>query len=84
MDTRRLSESIVAAPLAAAHVPDVAVEVVELSAVDRPKLGLLPRVVFIVGIAVMAGLVAMAGLPSRTSFAFDTPLPNVFQATPAP
>ena len=70
--------------MAPVREPDAAVEVVELSAVQRPRLGILPRLVFIVGIAVMAGLVAMAGLPSRTSFAFDTPLPNVFQATPAP
>ena len=84
MDTRRLSESIVAAPVAPPREPDAAVEVVELSAVERSKLGILPRLVFIVAIALMAGLIALAGLPSRSSFAFDTPLPNVFQATPAP
>jgi hypothetical protein len=84
MDTRRLSEPIVAAPLAPPAERDAAVEVVELTAVERPRLGLLPRLVFVVGIAVMAGLIAMAGLPSRSSFAFDSPLPNVFQVTPAP
>ena len=92
MDTRRLSESIVTAqpapapaqPASAAVQSDGAVEVVELSAVERPRLGILPRVAFVVAIAIMAGVIAWAGLPARSSFAFDTPLPNILQATPAP
>ena len=84
MDTRRSSESIDAPEDRAttARVPEV--EIVELTAVARPKRGYLPHVAFVIGVAILAGLVAIAGFPTRTSLAFDEPLPNIFAATPAP
>ena len=88
MDTRRLSEPMSAAqPRAAApvgaHEAETGVEVVELTAV-RPSRSVLPRVAFVVAILVLSGLIAWAGFPSRTSLAFDTPLPNLLAGTPAP
>ena len=79
MDTRRLSEPG-AAPEAESAT---AVEIVELTAV-RPSRSLLPRLGFVVMILVLVGLIAWAGFPSRTSFAFDTPMPNILTPTPAP
>ena len=84
MDTRRLSESNDARPLAPVPIAAADVEIVELTAVEPSRHGFLRRMLFVVAVAVLAGLIAQAGLPSRTSFAFDTPLPNVFTATPAP
>jgi hypothetical protein len=85
MDTRRLSEPLQAAPRELADAaPRPEVEIVELTAVAPRRRALVPRVVFAIGIALLAGLIAWVGLPSRTSFAFDTPLPNILTATPAP
>lgn len=60
------------------------VEIIELRHVERRGRGLMTRVAFLFVIAVMAGLVAMAGMPSRTTFAFDSPLPNIFAPHAAP
>ena len=86
MDTRRLSESIEEPPRTPVTVERPDVEIVELTAVVRPTRArrFLPRVLFVVGVAILASLIAWAGFPSRTSFAFDKPLPNVFTSTPAP
>ena len=59
------------------------VEILELSAIDRPRRVSAGRVAFAFLIAVLAGLVAMAGMPSRSSFAFDQPLPNFFSTMQA-
>jgi hypothetical protein len=83
MDTRRLSESIDAVQPAVPGV-EPRVEIVELTAVHGPARGVLRRVGFALVIVLMAGLIAWAGLPSRTSFAFDEPLPNLLTPTAAP
>ena len=70
-------------PSADAPGSEAEVEVVELRHIERPIRGLVSRVAFVILIAVLAVGVAVAGLPSRTNFAFDTPLPN-FLAPPAP
>jgi hypothetical protein len=84
MDTRRSSELIDAPDGRANTAPVAEVEIVELTAIARPKRGYLPHLAFVVGVAVLAGLIAIAGFPTRTSLAFDEPLPNFFAATPAP
>jgi hypothetical protein len=85
MDTRRLSEPRQAGSRERGDpAPPPDVEIVELTAAVRPSRGLLPRVLFAIAVAVLAGLIAWVGLPSRTSFAFDTPLPNILTTTPAP
>ena len=60
------------------------VEIVELRRVERRRRGLMTRVAFVLLIGVLAGLVARVGIPSRTTFAFDSSLPNIFATTPAP
>jgi hypothetical protein len=82
MDTRRISEPTQEA--AASIAPDGAsdVEIVELTADRRQARRYLPRLVFVVGVAVLAGLIAIAGFPARPSFALDQPLPNIFATTP--
>jgi len=55
------------------------VEIIELSAVGRRRRGLLGRVLFVVAVAGLAGLIAIAGVPSRTSFNLNNPLPNLLQ-----
>jgi hypothetical protein len=84
MDTRRLSEPIEAAarPIAADAAP--VVEIVELTALAKPRRATVPRVIFVVGVAILAGLIAIAGAPTRTSFALDQPLPNLFAAPQTP
>jgi len=59
------------------------VEIIELSAVGRRRRGLLGRVLFVVAVAVLAGLIAIAGVPSRTSFSLNNPLPNLLQQNQA-
>jgi len=59
------------------------VEILEQSAVDRPRRLPAGRVAFFFLIALLAGAVAIAGMPSRSSFAFDQPLPNFFSTTQA-
>jgi hypothetical protein len=84
MDTRRLSESIAEAPDPHAPGTTPEVEIVELHAVRAPARRHLGRVAFVVGVAVLAGLIAIAGFPPRPSFALDRPLPNIFAGTQAP
>jgi hypothetical protein len=84
MDTRRLSESTFAAQQPFAGAPDADLEIVELTAVERPTRGYLPRLAFVIGVAVLAGLIAIAGFPKGSSFGFGEPLPNIFAAQPAP
>ena len=84
MDTRRLSESTLAAQQAFAAAPDADLEIIELTAVARPTRGYLPRLAFVIGVAVLAALIAIAGFPTGSSFGFDEPLPNIFAAPPAP
>ena len=83
MDTRRMSRSIetTQVPVADAIASDV--EIIELSAVGRRRRGLLGRVLFVVAVAVLAGLIAIAGVPSRTSFSLNNPLPNLLQQNQA-
>jgi hypothetical protein len=83
MDTRRLPASIDATPEPLAVVVENDVEILELSAVKRPRRVPVGRVAFVFLIALLAGLVAIAEMPSRSSFAFDQPLPNIFSTTQA-
>jgi hypothetical protein len=84
MDTRRMPERSATAgwPDGDALVPEV--EIVELGPVKRDGRGLRARLAFVVGIALLAGLVAMGGLPSRSTFALDQPLGNFLTPTLAP
>ena len=84
MDTRRISGSFAPAPQPVDDDFATEVEIIELHHVERRGRGLLARLAFVVAIAVLAGLVAIAGIPSRTTFAFDTPLPNIFAPTTGP
>jgi hypothetical protein len=89
MDTRRLSEpndvavdgQALEQPTGPAPLPDA--EIVELPAVRRPAHAYLVRLAFVVSVVILAGLIAIVGFPTRSSFAFDEPLPNIF-AAPAP
>jgi hypothetical protein len=84
MDTRRISGSFVPVPQPMDDDLENEVEIIELRHVERRARGLMTRVAFVFVIAVMAGLVAMAGMPSRTTFAFTSPLPNIFAPHAAP
>jgi hypothetical protein len=84
MDTRRISGSFVPVPQLIDDDFEDEVEIVELRHVERRGRGLMTRVAFVFVIALMAGLIAMAGMPSRTTFAFNTPLPNIFAPNAAP
>jgi hypothetical protein len=57
---------------------------VELSTISKARRASGPRVLFVVAVAVLAGLIAIAGAPTRSSFALDRPLPNPFAAPQAP
>ena len=84
MDTRRMSGSIeiAEAPMADAFVTEV--EVIELSAVEkRRRNGLMGRLFFAAAVAVLATLIAIAGIPQRTSFSLNNPLPNLLQQNSA-
>jgi hypothetical protein len=83
MDTRRLPGPRDSTADAMAMAVEHEVEILELSAVDRPRRVSVARVAFVFLVALLAGLVAMAGMPSRSSFAFDQPLPNFFSTTQA-
>jgi hypothetical protein len=84
MDTRRLSEPIEADPRPSAADGSFDAEIVELTAVANPRRAVVPGLVFVVAVAVLAGLIAIAGAPPRSSFALDQPLPNIFAAPAAP
>jgi len=84
MDTRRLPGTLDPTTEAAGLAAAFDVEIVELSAVDRPRRVPLGRVAVVVAIGLLAGLVAMAGIPSRTSFALEAPLSNVLSPNTAP
>lgn len=60
------------------------VEIVELSSVEKGRRGLLGRLLFVATVALLAGLIVIAGVPSRTTFALDTPLPNFLSTNAAP
>jgi hypothetical protein len=62
----------------------VEVEVVELHHIERPIRGLIARAAFVVAVVVLAVLVAIVGLPDRSTFSLDTPLPNLFAPASAP
>jgi hypothetical protein len=83
MDTRRLPALIDTTPDALAHVMENEVEVLELSAVDRPRRASRARAAFVILVVLLAGLVALIGIPGRSDFAFDRPLPNLFSTTEA-
>ena len=83
MDTRRLPASIDATTESLALALENEVEVLELNAADRPRRVPVGRVAVIVLIGLLAGLVALAGIPGRSDFAFDRPLPNLFSTTQA-
>ena len=84
MDTRQLPAPDDLAPERAALALDSEVEILELTALERPRRVRPGRVAFVVLIALLAGLVAMAGMPSRSDMAFDTPLPNFLAPNPQP
>jgi hypothetical protein len=81
MDTRRLPASIDTTPESLALTLENEVEVLELSAVARPRRLPVGRIAVIVLIGLLAGLVALAGIPGRSEFGFDRPLPNFFSTT---
>lgn len=82
MDTRRLPAPIDTPSESLALALDNEVEVLELSAPDRPRVP-VGRVAVIVLIGLLAGMVALAGIPGRSDFGFDRPLPNLFSTTEA-
>jgi hypothetical protein len=84
MDTRRISGSNEAGEWPSGDAYAAEVEVVELRHVERPIRGLLARLVFVAGIAVLAGTIAIAGLPGRSSFSLNQPLPNLLAPATAP
>ena len=83
MDTRRSPGPLESTAELMAVAAEHEVEILELSAIDRPRRVSVGRVAVVFLIALLAGLVAMTGMPSRSSFAFDQPLPNVFSTTQA-
>ena len=83
MDTRRSPGPLESTAELMAVAVEHEVEILELSAIDRPRRVSAGRVAVVFVIALLAGLVAMTGMPSRSSFAFDQPLPNVFSTTQA-
>ena len=84
MDTRRMRRSIETVQWPPAEVAATEVEVVELQHVERPGRRILNRLLLVAGIVVLAAAAAIAGLPSRSTFALDAPLPNLFSPTNAP
>lgn len=86
MDTRRISGAYATMPLRIDDDFATAVEIVDLTepAVRGRGRGVLGRLVFVAGVALLAGLIAIAGVPSRSTFALDTPLPNLLGPAAAP
>ena len=84
MDTRRISKPYATTPNAIDDVSSNEPEIIELSAVAANRRGLLARFLFVASVALLAGLIAIAGVPSRSTFALDTSLPNIFSPTAAP
>ncbi|HET9852201.1 MAG TPA: hypothetical protein VFP56_06810 [Candidatus Limnocylindrales bacterium] len=81
MDTRRSPGPLDGAAEPMAVAVEHEVEILELSALARPRRVPVGRVAFFFLIVLLAGAVAMVGMPSRSSFAFDQPLPNIFATT---
>jgi hypothetical protein len=84
MDTRRIAGSYGPAPQPIDHAIVMDVEIVELTAVATRRRGFLGRALFVASVALLAGLIAIAGVPSRSTFALDAPLPNLLSPTAAP
>lgn len=83
MDTRRSPGPLEGTAELMAVPVEHEVEILELSAIDRPRRVSVGRVAVVFLIALLAGLVALTGMPSRSSFAFDQPLPNFLSTTQA-
>ena len=79
MDTRRLSGTTEIETDDLAHSVEADVEIVELSASARQRNRLLGPAFLLVAIVVLAGLIAFVGVPSRTPFSLNNPLPNLMQ-----
>ncbi len=84
MDTRRMPGSIETAQWPSGDAAVAEVEIVELRHIERPIRGLIARIIFVVMIATFAGLIVINGLPARSTFALDNPLPNLLSTNAAP
>ena len=84
MDTRRMPGSNEAVQWPSTDAFSAEVEVIELRHVERPIRGLVGRLAFVAGIAVLVGMIAIAGLPGRSSFTLNSPLLNLLAPVTAP
>ena len=84
MDTRRMPGSIEAAQWPSDEAVAAEVEIIELRHIERPIRGLAGRLVFVLAIAVLGGILAITGIPSRSTWALEAPVPNIFSTNATP